>query len=331
MPSAARPSAAGDPLVLRGISITHPQRVVNAELGLTKRELGRYYDTVAEVMLPHLRDRPLTLVQCAPDFAHCRFLRHSGQRAPANVRVIQIREQRKIGDYMVVDDATALLALAQRNIVEFHTWNAPASHVERPDRIVIDLDPGHDVTWPTVVRAARLVRSTLDELGLRSWLKTTGGDGLHIVVPIAPKHDWATCLEFARTVASSLEAHDPSTYTTRFAKRGRERLILVDYLRNNRTNTSVAAWSARSRAGATISMPLSWDELTPRFRPERWTVRSVNRRTIEARAPLWAEYFRTKQALHFRARGHAGSSSSSNGSTSRGTRSTVTRRSATRR
>jgi bifunctional non-homologous end joining protein LigD len=290
-------AASTDALVLRGIAITHPERVVNAELGLTKRELGRYYDTVADVMLPHLRDRPLTLVQCAPDFAHCRFLRHSGQRAPAKVRVIRIPEQTKIGDYMVVDNAAALLALAQRNIVEFHTWNAPASHVERPDRFVFDLDPGHDVKWPTVVRAARLVRSTLDDLGLRSWLKTTGGRGLHIVVPIAPKHDWASCLEFARTVASSLETHDPSTFTTRFAKRGRERLILVDYLRNNRTNTSVAAWSARSRVNAAISMPLSWDELTPRLRPERWTVRTVNRKTIEAREPLWADYFSTRQAV----------------------------------
>jgi len=270
---------------------------MNAALGLTKADLIRYYDMAAEVMLPHLRDRPLTLVQCAPDFGHCRYLRHSGERAPAHVRVVQIQEQTKVGDYMVVDDPTALIALAQRNIIEFHTWNAPTSHVERPDRIVLDLDPGPEVQWAALVSAARAVRAALDGLGLRCWLKATGGRGLHVVMPIAPDYDWPTCLEFARTVASTLAQHDPQTFTTRFAKRGRERLILVDYLRNNRTNTSVSAWSARSRPNAGVSTPLSWDELTPRLRNERWTVRTLTRRHLEDRSRLWADYFRTRQTL----------------------------------
>jgi bifunctional non-homologous end joining protein LigD len=284
-------------LVLRGIAVTHPDRVMNPGLQLTKGELVRYYDMAADAMLPHLRDRPLTLVQCAPDFGQCRFLRHSGERAPQHVRVVRIEEQTKIGDYMVVDDPTALIALAQRNIIEFHTWNAPASHVERPNRLVFDLDPGPDVRWPALVAAARLVRAALQDVALRSWVKTTGGRGLHVVVPIAPRHDWGACLEFARTLASSLAAHDPDTYTTRFSKRGRERLILIDYLRNNRTNTSVAAFSARSRPNAGVSAPLSWDELTPRLLPERFTVRTLTLRRVEERAKLWTDYFHARQAL----------------------------------
>jgi bifunctional non-homologous end joining protein LigD len=270
---------------------------MSAALGLTKGEIVQYYDLVAEVMFPHLRDRPLTLVQCAPDFGHCRYLRHSGERAPRHVRVVQIEEQTKIGDYMVVDDATALIALAQRNIIEFHTWNAPTAHLERPNRLVFDLDPGPDVRWPAVVAAAHLVRRTLEAVKLRSWVKTTGGRGLHVVAPVAPRRDWAACLAFARTVASGLAAHDPGSYTTRFAKRGRERLILIDYLRNNRTNTSVSAWSARSRPDAAVSMPLAWEELTPRLRPDRWTVRTLTRARVAERADVWVDYFRARQTL----------------------------------
>jgi bifunctional non-homologous end joining protein LigD len=269
---------------------------VYPDLALTKLELVRYYDAVAERMLTHLRGRPLTLVQCAPDAHHCRFLRHSGERAPAQVRVVKIQEQTKIGDYMVVDDAPGLVALAQRNIIEFHTWNARMEHIERPDRIVLDLDPGPEVPWREIVKAARLARTTLADLGLESWLKTTGGKGLHIVVPIVPRHEWSVCLDFARSLAASFVEHDPGRYTTSFAKRGRERRILIDYLRNNRTNTSVAAYSLRARPNATVSLPLSWDELTSRMRPERWTIRTVPRRLPSAPDP-WLGYFRTKQVL----------------------------------
>jgi bifunctional non-homologous end joining protein LigD len=281
---------------IAGIRITHPERLAFPALGLTKLDLIRYYDAVADWMLPHLRARPLTLVQCAPDAEHCRYLRHSGERAPEQVRVVEIQEQTKIGDYMIVDDRTGLIALAQRNIIEFHTWNANIERVEQPNRVVLDLDPGPDVEWRDMVRAATLVRDTLKDIGLKSWLKTTGGKGLHVVVPIAPTRSWEDCLSFARAVAESLARHDPGRYTVKFAKRGRERLILLDYLRNNRTNTSVAAYSARARALATVSVPLEWDELSVRTRPERWTVKTVGRR-LKTHADPWKDYFKSKQQL----------------------------------
>jgi bifunctional non-homologous end joining protein LigD len=283
--------------VFAGITVTHPERVIYPEAGLTKLDLVRYYDTVGEWMLPHLRGRPLTLKQCAPDAAHCRYMRHSGEhRAPAQVRVVNIREKTKIGDYMIVDDLPALIALAQRNIVEFHTWNSTDNAVELPNRIIFDLDPGPAVPWRAMVDAARLVRKALQGLRLESWIKTTGGKGLHIVVPIAPKHDWPVCLSFARSFAAELATYDPDQFTTKFSKTGRDTLILIDYLRNNRTNTSVAAYSARARANATVSVPISWEELTPRLNPERWTIATLPRRLKTLKDP-WADYFKKKQRL----------------------------------
>ena len=292
----AATSATGSEPEIAGIRVTHPDRLIYPALGLTKLDIVRYYDAVADWMLPHLRGRPLTLKQCAPDADHCRYLRHSNERAPAQVRVVNIREQTKIGDYMVIDDRAGLIALAQRNIVEFHTWNSTVDRLEQPDRIILDLDPGPAVPWAEMVKAARLVRDTLQHIGLQSWLKTTGGKGLHVVIPIVPSHDWSVCLEFARSVAATLVEHDPTRYTAKFSKRGREKQILVDYLRNNRTNTAVAAYSVRARATAAVSVPLRWEELTPRLDPARWTVRTVARRLKTTKDP-WTDYFRVKQKL----------------------------------
>jgi bifunctional non-homologous end joining protein LigD len=282
---------------IAGVAITHPDRVLAREPTVTKLDLVRYYEAVADVMVPHLRDRPLTMVQCAPDVAHCRYLRHSGaSRPPSQVRVVNIREQTKIGDYMVVDDAAGLIALAQRNILEFHTWNSTTRKLETPDRIILDLDPGPSVPWRMVVEAAREVRAVLQDLGLQSWLKTTGGAGLHVVIPIVPRRDWSACLQFAKSVASSLVEHAPSRYTITFAKQGREDKILVDYLRNNRTNTSICAYAARSRPTLPVSVPIAWDELSARLRPQRWTIRTVPKRVRDA-PDAWSNYFATRQRL----------------------------------
>jgi bifunctional non-homologous end joining protein LigD len=283
-------------LEIAGVRISSPDRLLFPEARLTKLDLIRYYEAVGPWILPHLRGRPLTLKQCAPDVDHCRYLRHSGERAPAQVRVIAIQEQKKIGDYMIVDTLAGLIALAQRNIIELHTWNSTADHLETPDRIVLDLDPGPQVEWRDMVDAASQVRQALQGLGLKAWVKTTGGHGLHIVVPIVPGHGWSDCLAFARTFASEISEHDPRRFTTSFAKRGRERQILIDYLRNNRTNTSVAAYSARARAAATVSVPIAWEELSPRLRPQRWTMRTVPK-LLATRKDPWAAYFRARQKL----------------------------------
>jgi bifunctional non-homologous end joining protein LigD len=180
-------------------------------------------------------------------------------------------------------------------IVEIHTWNSIAEDVDRPNRIVWDLDPGPSVTWKQVGKAARVVRDVLLTLGLQSWVKTTGGRGLHVVAPLTPQRSVAECLEFSRAVSEAIVRTQPNLYTTTFAKLGRERKILIDYMRNNRTNTSISAFSPRARPGAQVSIPIDWDNLeTP---PKRWTLATVPKRLRRLRVDPWREYWTTSQKV----------------------------------
>ena len=280
-----------------GVSISHPERLVFARAGLTKLDLARYHASVAEHALPHLRRRPLTVVRCGSEIAQgCVFMKHSKVWAPPALRRVRIPEKTKLGEYLVADTALALVSLAQMDVVEIHTWNTRAEHVELPDRIVLDLDPGDEVLFPQVVEGARLLRSALSALRLESWVKTTGGRGLHVVVPLRPEREWSECLAFSRSLCEAVARQD-RRFTTAYARKGREKLILLDYLRNNRTNTSVAAFSPRAREPAPVSVPIAWDELTPRLDPARFTVRTVPRRLARQRRDPWEEYFRSRQRL----------------------------------
>jgi bifunctional non-homologous end joining protein LigD len=280
-----------------GVRISSPDRVMFPDLGLTKRDLALYYESVAPAILPHLRGRPLTLFHCPEGLAgECRFMKHSKVWAPPAVRRVRISEKTKVGEYLVVDTEEALLSVVQMDVLELHTWNSTVDRVETPDRIVLDLDPGPAVRFAEVVRAARLARDALAAIGLAAFPKTTGGAGLHLVSPIVPA-PWQACLDVARAVAAALARHDSRRFTISFAKAGREDKILVDYLRNNRTNTSVAAFSTRARPGAPVSVPVSWDELSPRLRPERHTVRSVPRRLRSLRADPWQGYDAARRPL----------------------------------
>ena len=280
-----------------GVRITHPDRVVYPGTNITKLALARFYERISAWMVPHLRGRPLTLVRCPEGVGgECFYMKHSKVWAPGDVRRVRIQEKTKIGEYLVVDSPTALVALVQMNVVEIHTWNTCVEHVEQPDRIVIDIDPGGRISRAQVAAAARLIKRLLETVQLTSFPKTTGGNGLHVVVPLVPDADWSRCLEFARALASALERHDRALYTTTFAKAGRDRKILIDYLRNNRTNTSVAAYSTRARAGAAVSTPLHWREVTGSLDPARFTVSTIERRLAGRKDP-WAQYWTTRQRL----------------------------------
>jgi bifunctional non-homologous end joining protein LigD len=228
-------------------------------------------------------------------------MKHSKVWAPAALRRVRIRETKKIGEYLIADSLPALVGLVQMDVLEVHTWNACFGDVERPDRIVIDLDPGERVGWPGVVDAARLVRRLLSVLELESFVKTTGGRGLHVVVPLKPQAGWAQCLDFARRFAGLLVRQQPALFTDRFAKSGREDRILADYLRNNRTNTSIAAYSTRARPNAPISVPLSWPDLSPSRRPDRLTIDTVPGRLSRLRTDPWKAYWKPTQRLAPRA------------------------------
>ena len=293
-----RTSIAGDRHVVAGVRISHPDRVIYPDPPITKHTLATYYANIAGWIVPHVAGRPLTLVHCPAGIsAPCHYMKHSRLWGPKLIRRVRIQEKTKIGDYLVADDITAVVALVQMGIVEIHTWNSTTDDVERPDRIVWDLDPGPSVTWPHVVAAAHDVRSVLHVLGIETWVKTTGGRGLHVVAPIVPRLDWSECLVFARTLAEVLSRNNPTRYTTKFAKTGRESKILIDYLRNNRTNTSIAAFSSRARAGAPVSMPLAWTDLTPRLRVERFTVVTVPPTLRKRRRDPWSEYWTIRQRV----------------------------------
>jgi bifunctional non-homologous end joining protein LigD len=281
-----------------GTRLTHPDRVLYPDCGITKRELAAYYESIAEWVLPHLAGRPLTLVRCPTGIGNdCFFMKHSNVWAPEGLRRVRIREKTKIGEYLVADTLKAVIGLVQMDILEIHTWNSTAERLEEPDRIVLDLDPGPAVKWPEVIAAARVVRAVLDSVGLRSFVKNTGGRGVHVVVPLAAEADWNHCLAFARAVAEAVVRVDPRAYTTAFPKAGREHKILIDYLRNNRTNTSVAAFSTRAKPRAPVSVPLDWDELSPRQRADHFTIRTVPDRLRRLRADPWRDYWRLRQRV----------------------------------
>jgi bifunctional non-homologous end joining protein LigD len=299
--TAARETVSGvspEPVVVAGVRISHPERIVYPDSGLSKGDVARYYERVGRWIAPHVRARPLTLVHCPKGVAGpCTYMKHSKLWGPDVLRRVRIQEKTKVGEYMVADDLAGIVGIAQMGALEIHTWNSTTDNLEQPNRIVWDLDPGPAATWEQVITAARTVREILRTLGLESWVKTTGGRGLHVVLPIVPRRDWSECLAFSRAVAEAISATGPALYTTAFAKHGREGKILIDYLRNNRTNTSVAAYSTRAQPGATISVPIAWTELTTRLRPEAFTVKTVPRRLARLRDDPWSGYWSSGQRV----------------------------------
>lgn len=279
-----------------GVRISHPDRLIYPDVGISKIQLARYYEAIADWIVPHVAGRPLTLVHCPAGLAApCIYLKHAKAWGPSALRRVKIQEKAKVGEYLVADSIEAVVSLAQMGIVEIHTWNSTMDHIERPNRIVWDLDPGPAVTWKQVVKAAEVVRAVLKTLGLTSWVKTTGGRGLHVVVPITPTREVPECLEFSRNVSEAIVKTAPRLYTTTFAKVGREHKILIDYLRNNRTNTSIAAFSPRARPGATVSMPLDWSDVNAS--PERWTLPTAAKRLKRLRKDPWTKYWTCHQEI----------------------------------
>jgi bifunctional non-homologous end joining protein LigD len=266
-----------DPMNVAGVVLSNPDRVLFPEQGLTKRDLAAYYEAIAPLMLPHVADRPLSLVRCPEGRTKsCFFQKHWGRQLPEGVRSVDIRESSgETKPYAVVRDATGLVALVQHGVLEFHLWGARADQVESPDRIIFDLDPDPSVPWKRVQEAALALRTLLQASGLESWLKTTGGKGLHVVVPIARRSTWDEVSGFARAVAYHFAGVHPEQYLARASKAARKGKIFVDWLRNTRGATAVAPWSSRAREGAPVSVPVGWEELPALKRGDPFHVTDV--------------------------------------------------------
>ena len=277
------------------IKITNPQRLVWPSLKISKGELIKYYDEVAQWILPHVSNRPLTLVRC-PDGAEaeCFYQRHLGMGAsPGEIKTFKRLRSSK-GYYIYIDSHRGLLSTIQNGAVELHTWGATLPDATHPDRITLDLDPAPDLPWPKLLEATRLTRTLAEGLGLRCFLKTTGGKGLHVVIPVKPQLDWDEIKEFSMHMAEFLVRAQPDLFTSKIAKVERTDKVFDDYLRNSETASAVSAFSARARKDAGVSTPLAWDELGKDDLRARFTVKTVPTRLKRLKRDPWDGYAPTQ-------------------------------------
>jgi bifunctional non-homologous end joining protein LigD len=281
------------------VRLTHPDKILDAESGLTKRVLVDYYWEIADHLLPHIAGRPVSLVRC-PDGTGkpCFFQKHVNATLPKSIQHVDVPDRKtdKIEPYITVNSAEALAALAQLGVMELHPWGSRNDDLEHPDRLVFDLDPDEALAWTEVTHAAEEVRARLKELGLESFVKTTGGKGLHVIAPIEPDLEWPEVKEFSRSVVAEMERTAPNRYLTKMTKAARAGKIFLDYMRNEREATSVAAYSPRARMGAAVSMPLSWIELRSKTQPVFRVVDFVDWRARLKKDP-WARMGDVKQQI----------------------------------
>ncbi|MCB4809818.1 DNA ligase D [Methylovorus menthalis] len=283
---------------IAGVRLTHPGKILFAQAQLSKQDLAHYYEEIAPWILPQLQGRPLSLVRCPTGAGQqCFFQKHAAMTIPDNVRRIQVPVSGFSDDYMVVDDLPALISLVQMGVLEIHTWGSREGHLEQPDRIIFDLDPDETLKWTTVVESAQLVRALLQALGLESFAKTTGGKGIHVVIPIVPEHSWKTIKAFSKATAQYLEKQLPDRFTANMSKEKRTGKVFIDYLRNAPGATAIAAYSSRAKPTATVSVPISWDELNMGIRSDTFTVATLPERLAQLKQDPWQDYERLRQHI----------------------------------
>ena len=271
---AGAPQAPPTPLPIPDIRLTHPKKIVDPESEVTKEQLAQYLFAVAGRMLPHIADRPLSLVRCPEGSSNqCFYQKHVNQMLPPGIGSVMVADKKggPPEPYITLNSAEALSGLAQMTVLEIHPWGSTNQHLEQPDRIVIDLDPDESLPWAQVTESALDVRSRLRQLGIQSFVKTTGGKGLHIVFPLQPDYEFRIMKAWAHGFVMQMERENPRLYLTKMTKAARTGKIYLDYLRNERGATAVAPYSMRSRPGLPVSMPLDWKELSDPQRP-RFTV-----------------------------------------------------------
>lgn len=280
-----------------GVTITHPSKILFPGIGLTKLELIKYYEQVGKWILPHLQKRPLTLVRC-PEGGEkeCFFQKNVKESTPDEVGRIEVPVDGK-STYMVANSVESLIGLIQMGVLELHTWGSHEGALELPDRMIFDIDPAEGLDWDRVIEAALLIRSLLEDIGLSSFLKTTGGKGLHVVVPLKPERGWDEVKAFSKAIAEHLARTLPDRFTANMAKNKRTNRIFIDYLRNGLGATAVAAYSTRARPNAPVSVPIAWDELRPELRSNQFTVRNIFERLDTLKQDPWKDYFRLKQSI----------------------------------
>jgi bifunctional non-homologous end joining protein LigD len=277
------------------VKLTHPERVLWEEPGITKQGLADFYTDIADWILPHVAGRVLSLLRCpSGTSAKCFFAKHPWAGLAKEVERVDVGVDEPM---IAIDDLDGLLNLVQASVVEIHPWGSRTDRLDEPDRLIFDLDPGEDVPWSAVIAAAHEVRDRLDGLGLKSFVKTTGGKGLHVMLPITPGAGWDEAKAFTKSIAEGMAKAAPDRYVATLAKKARHGRILIDYLRNDRGSTAVGAYSTRGFAQATVSTPLTWDELSERIRSDHFTVGNLRNRLQFLDRDPWDGFFKLKQRL----------------------------------
>jgi bifunctional non-homologous end joining protein LigD len=294
--TAVAKSATSDEIA--GVKLTSPERVLFADGRLTKLDLAEYFLAVAERMLPHVRGRPLSLVRCPEGPGkQCFFQKHTKKGMPAALKSVPVTEgDGEIAQYLMIDDAAGLVAVAQIGGLEIHLWGSRAKTLERPDRLVFDLDPDPSVGFPDVREAARDVRKLLQVAGLESFPLVTGGKGIHVVAPLDASQDWDIVKGFAKGVATKLAENEPERFVATMSKAKRRGRIFIDWLRNERGSTAIAPYSPRAKPDASVALPVAWTELSRIDSANAFTIPIVIQR-IKRKTDPWSGYFATRQRI----------------------------------
>ena len=266
-------------LVLGGITITHPDRVISDAGHITKGELAEYYAGVAPILLPRIARHPLSLLRCPTGIdGDCFYQRKPGKNLGSHVHPFEFKHRGKRHEYLYIEDEEGLLQLIQMGAIEIHPWGASIDSIDYPDRLIFDLDPAADVPFSALKLAAQDLRQRLKQKGLESFLKCTGGKGLHVIVPLAGKDEWSVVKSFAASIAREMVAEAPQAYVATMSKAKRRGKIFVDYLRNDYTATSIADYSVRARPGAPVAVPLEWQDLKGLKSASQFTLKDVLKR-----------------------------------------------------
>ncbi len=298
-PSKATGKAGKEAVEIAGVRLSNPTKLLYPESGISKRDLAEYYETVSDWMLPYVQNRLLTLIRCPNGWnAPCFYQKHIDEDPPPHMKRVPIVEDKgEESFYFAITSTSGLISLVQLGALEIHPWGSTADKPDKPDTMIFDLDPEPSVKWDRVVGTAFAIRDVLNALGLKSFVKTTGGKGLHVMVPLLRRHSWDEVKEFSRAVVQQFVHAEPSHYTMKVAKSARTGKILLDYLRNAQGSHAVAAYSARAKAGATVSVPIFWDELEEGIRSDTLTLRDVPKRLESLSEDPWADYFHLKQFI----------------------------------
>lgn len=298
-PTSAQKNAAAATTPMPAIRLTHPDKIVDPESGITKQQLAEFLWAVAPQMLPHIADRPLSLVRCPEGSSNqCFYQKHVNHMLPKGVGSVMVADKKGGAPepYITLNDAEALAGLAQMSVLEIHPWGSHNDHLEEPDRIIIDLDPDESLPWSTVCEAALEVRSLLDAMKLKSFLKITGGKGLHVCFPVTPEHDFSIIKAWTHGLVQAMETARPELYLSKMSKAARTGKIYLDYLRNERGATAVAPYSMRARTGLPVSVPLEWEELAGSERP-RYTVKDFATWQHRLARDPWQAVLKVKQTI----------------------------------